>query len=168
MKNISLGEVIAIASKGHEKQKDRAGKAYILHSMRIMMAISTKFQNHPDVEKMMMVAILHDFIEDCEWTFEELLKVGVPLDVVNSVDAITKREGEEYSDYIIRVALNFFAREVKKEDLSDNMDLKRLKGIRDKDLVRTQKYSIAYAFLDEKISYDVFIRAITVLETTHV
>ena len=72
MKSAKLGKVIAIASNGHADQTDRAGKAYILHCMRIMMAISIKFQDHPDLEKLMMVAILHDLVEDTHWTLEML------------------------------------------------------------------------------------------------
>ena len=153
-KEISLGEVIAIASEGHKKQKDKAKKAYILHCMRIMTAISIKFADHPDVEKLMMVAICHDLVEDTDYTIEDLRKLGFPEDVLEGIDGITKRDGEFYLDYLIRVALNFYSREVKKEDLSDNMDLKRLKGVREKDLKRIQKYSIAYAFLDNKLSFD--------------
>ena len=61
---------------------------------------------------------------------------------------MTRREGEDYSQFIVRCGNNKDARVVKKEDLRDNSDITRLKGVRQKDLDRMVKYQKAYVYLE--------------------
>lgn len=137
-----LGKAISIAAQSHEKVCDKGGKAYILHPIRIMMRLRT------DDEELMQIAILHDVVEDDpSWTLEELLEAGFDPRVVNALECLTHRENESYGDYIKRVATNEDAIRVKIEDLRDNSDITRLKGISPKDIKRMEKYHRSFLFL---------------------
>jgi (p)ppGpp synthase/HD superfamily hydrolase len=138
-----LGRAIAIAAQVHAKQTDRGGKAYILHPIRVMMRLRT------DDEELMCIAILHDCVEDSngEVTVDSLRFDGFSERVVTGVETLSHREGESYEEYIRRIAVRRDLIKVKKEDLRDNGDITRLKGLRDKDFERMQKYHRAFAFL---------------------
>jgi (p)ppGpp synthase/HD superfamily hydrolase len=138
-----LGKAIALAAKVHETQKDRGGKAYILHPLRMMMRLRT------EDEELMAIAVLHDTVEDGDIDLQYLRTVGFSERVIAAVDALTKREGEDYDDFIRRAALNPDAKVVKREDLRDNSDITRLKGLRQKDFVRLEKYSRAFVYLSD-------------------
>jgi hypothetical protein len=69
--------------------------------------------------------------------------------VINGVDALTKRVGEDYDTFIRRCAMNPDARRVKREDIKDNSDVTRLKGLRQKDFERLEKYARAYTYLSD-------------------
>jgi len=98
-----------------------------------------------DTEK--IVAILHDVVEDTEWTFERLTQEGFPGEVIEALKCVTKREGEEYDDFVKRSAGNKIARMVKLADLEHNMDARRLSNVTEKDVERLKKYVRAWRFL---------------------
>ncbi|MDX8383134.1 MAG: GTP pyrophosphokinase [Ghiorsea sp.] len=137
----SLGRAIALASKVHANQTDKAGKAYILHPMRVMNSLQTN-----DVE-LMSIAILHDVVEDSEITLDDLGEMGFSFRVVQGVACMTKQECEPYEDFIKRAGANPDSRLVKLEDLRDNSDITRLKGIGKRDIERMEKYHRAFLFL---------------------
>src|SRR5436305_1493029 len=110
-----LENAIRIAVEAHRGQKDRAGKPYILHPLRVMHSVET------DDER--IVAVLHDVVEDTYWTLERLAQEGFPPHVLNALDCVTRREGEEYSDFVERTATNAIAIRVKLADLKDNSDI---------------------------------------------
>ena len=136
-----LGNAIAIAATCHVEQTDRGGKAYILHPLRMMMRLRT------DDEELMAIAVLHDCVEDCDITEDDLREAGMSERVIVGVLALTRIEDESYEDFIERCALNEDATRVKREDLRDNSDITRLKGLRAKDFKRLEKYSKAYVRL---------------------
>jgi (p)ppGpp synthase/HD superfamily hydrolase len=112
---ITLGRAIALAAEAHADELDRKiGDAYMLHVMRVTLAVTG--------EKERIVAALHDVVEHVEgWTFDRLHKSGVAEDIVRAVDALTRREGEDYLDFAKRAAANPLARPVKIADLTDNL-----------------------------------------------
>ena len=136
-----LGTAIAIAATCHRDQVDKSGKAYILHPLRMMMRLRTD-----DVE-LMAITILHDCMEDCFVTEQDLHEEGMTNRVVDGVIALTRQDGESYEDFIIRCGTNPDAVLVKLEDLRDNSDITRLKGLRQKDHDRIAKYHKAYIYL---------------------
>lgn len=138
-----LGTAISIAASGHRNQVDKGGNAYILHPIRMMMRLRT------DDDELMAIAILHDCKEDCGITDDMLREAGMTERVIDGVDALTKRDGESYDAFIKRCALNPDARLVKREDLRDNSDITRLKGLRQKDFERLEKYSRAFVYLSD-------------------
>ena len=138
-----LGKAIALAAKVHEEQTDKGGKPYILHPIRMMMRLRT------DDEELMAIAILHDVVEDSDVTLEDLYMMGFSVRIIAGVDALTKREGESYDDFIHRCAANPDSKLVKREDIKDNSDVTRLKGLTEKDFRRMEKYCKAYEYLKE-------------------
>ena len=136
----TLERAIEIAAKAHAGQVDKAGAPYVLHPLRMMLAVRT-----PEAR---MVAVLHDVVEDAEVTLEELRAEGFPAVVLEAVEALTSREGEDYEAFIRRVAPNPIAREVKLADLRDNSDLSRIADPTERDRERVRKYQRAIRFLE--------------------
>lgn len=140
---IILDRAKEIAKAAHEGQVDKAGKPYIEHPMRVMKMGKT-------VEEK-ITGVLHDVVEDSEWTFEMLEKEGIPKDVMDALRCVTKlSEDEDYDHFIARVKTNPLAIKVKLNDLKDNMDITRLDQVTEKDLARLNKYIRAYKQLTAK------------------
>lgn len=139
---IILDRAKTIATSAHEGQVDKAGKPYIEHPMRVMNMGKT-------VEEK-IAGVLHDVVEDSDWTFEMLEKEGIPKDVMDALRCVTKlSEEEDYDHFIERVKTNPLALKVKLNDLKDNMDITRLGEVTEKDLARLNKYIRAYRQLTE-------------------
>ena len=139
---IILDRAKAIATSVHEGQVDKAGKPYIEHPMRVMNMGKT-------VEEK-IAGVLHEVVEDSDWTFEMLEKEGIPKDVMDALRCVTKlSEDEDYDHFIERVKTNPLAVKVKLNDLKDNMDITRLGEVTEKDLARLNKYIRAYRQLTE-------------------
>lgn len=132
----TLERAIMIAVQAHEGQRDKAGVPYILHPFRLMVQMSS--------EVAMIAAVLHDVVEDTDWTLARLRTEGFSEEVVRAVDALTRREGESYEEFVRRVGENPVARRVKLADLEDNMDVRRLSRLDEKDLERLKKYHQAW------------------------
>ena len=131
-----LDKAITIAIKAHDGQTDINGQPYIGHPFRVMNAGQTLPEK--------IVGILHDVVEDSPWTIEDLENEGFCPSVLNGVDAMTKRDDETYETYLSRVKTNPLAVRVKLNDLTDNMDIRRLNELTDKDITRMRKYLNAY------------------------
>jgi len=123
---------LEIALKAYSGQKDKAGKTYILHPLRLMAKMET--------EEEMSVALLHDVIEDSNLTAQDLLNNGIPSNIVNAVQVLTKLSGESYENFIERVLENKLASKIKKADIEDNINILRLNSINNQDLERIAKY----------------------------
>lgn len=132
---------LEFALRAYTGQKDKAGETYILHPLRIMAKM--------EGAKEKAVALLHDVIEDSEITARQLLESGIPEDVVDAVEALTKRDGESYEAFLLRVKANLLATKVKIADIEDNINVLRLKSLEGKDLERVAKYHKAWRFLRE-------------------
>ena len=132
-----IEDAIAFAAQKHRGQKDKAGKPYFLHPLRVMLSLTT------DEER--RVAVLHDVMEDCGVTRRELADLGYPEHEIRAIEALTKRDDEhgDYEKFIDRVAKNSLAARVKLADLKDNMDLTRLENVTAADRARLAKYERA-------------------------
>ncbi|MBQ7607260.1 MAG: hypothetical protein IJU76_04760, partial [Desulfovibrionaceae bacterium] len=62
--------------------------------------------------KAVVVALLHDVLEDTEVTQEELAKV-FPPEIIDAIFALTRQAGEDYESFIYRCATNRLSRKVK-------------------------------------------------------
>ena len=136
-----LERAIGIAVKAHRGQTDRYGAPYILHPLRVMNRLDSP------VEK--IVGILHDVVEDTDWTFQDLAEAGFTERVIEALKCVTKKEGEDYHDFVVRSASDPLARKVKIADLEDNMDLRRAPEASPKDTERFAKYLKAWHFLHQ-------------------
>lgn len=135
----TLEDAISIAALAHKGQFDKAGSPYLFHPLRMMMQMKS--------ETAMMVAILHDVVEDTTWTLEQLREKGFSEDVLIAIDCVTARNGESYEEFIKRVETNPIACEVKIADLEDNMNIPRINELRPKDLERLERYHKSWKLL---------------------
>ena len=131
---------LRIAIRAHEGQKDKSGREYIMHPIRVAERCKDP--------RAKIVALLHDTIEDTGVTPDYLHSQGFPDEIIEGVLSVTKREGESYEDFVRRAALNPLGREVKRADLEDNMDIRRLETISDDDVTRLRKYLKAWHYLN--------------------
>ena len=132
----TLERAIAIAATAHAGQKDRSGAPYILHPIRLMMGVESMESK--------IVAVLHDVVEDTDWTFERLRAEGFTDSVLTALDCVTRRETETYEEFVERSRVNPIARPVKLADLEDNMNVRRLDALKEKDLARLERYHRAW------------------------
>ena len=132
-----LNKAVSIAIKAHKDQSDKYGMPYLGHVIRVMSMGRT------DEEK--ICGVLHDVVEDSDITIDDLRKEGFGEDIVQAIDRLTKREpDEDYESFIDRIADNPLAVNVKLNDLADNMDIRRLNTVTEKDAQRLSKYLRAY------------------------
>lgn len=154
-----LAQMIALAADAHSNQFDKSGKPYILHTLKVMHYLKT------DDTELQCIAVGHDLIEDCsDWlrtlpkyehwfssdkatqmhwrTF--LLNEGFTERIINGIFSLTKIPGESYEEYKNKVKSNPDAVKVKMADLRHNLDIRRLKGITEKDIERIRKYHEFY------------------------
>jgi len=116
-----------VAVRAHMDQTDKAGHAYIGHPSRVAAYLATSHGPQPAAPPEVVAAgWLHDVVEDTTTTLEDLLKMGIPADVVAIVDAVTRRPGETLAEYAIRIATSPSAVMVKRADLRDNADGRRM------------------------------------------
>ena len=133
----ALNRAIEIATKAHEGATDKYKAPYINHVTRVM--------NMGETDNEKIVGVLHDVIEDTHWTFEDLEKEGFSNEVIDALKYITKTsEDEDYAEFITRVKINPLAVKVKLNDLTDNLDIKRMPLVLESDLKRLNKYLKAY------------------------
>lgn len=135
----TVEDAVFIAARAHRGQKDKAGAPYLLHPLRLMLRM--------DTEAAMTAAVLHDVVEDTEWTLERLREAGFSEEVLEAVDCLTHREGESYRQFVERVRTNPIARQVKIADLEDNMNVRRMNQLGPKELERLEKYHRAWRVL---------------------
>ena len=104
-----------------------------------------------------IVGVLHDVVEDSAWTFEQLESEGFSHEVIEALRCVTKlSETEPYDKFIARIKHNPLAVAVKLNDLTDNMDIRRLPYLSDKDVKRLKKYLKAYKQLTGIPTYSVY------------
>jgi len=140
-----LGKMLLLATNGHADQFDRGGQPYILHPLKVMHYLKT------DDEELQCIALGHDIIEDTKITYKELNDAGISVRVINGIHALTKLPGETYDEYKSRVMNNEDAMRVKLCDLRHNTDIRRLKGVTEKDLERIAKYQRFYLEIQSKL-----------------
>ena len=132
----TLEDAIALAVESHRGQTEKAGQPYVLHVLRVMFRCNTEAER--------IVAVLHDVVEDTGRSFDDLRRLGYSEEILAALDCVTKRDGENYEQFVERAAQNPVARRVKLADLEDNMDLRRLPSVGQKDLERLDRYVRAW------------------------
>jgi (p)ppGpp synthase/HD superfamily hydrolase len=129
-----LGKMLVLATNAHAGQFDRGGNPYILHPLKVMHYLKT------DDEELMCMALGHDVVEDTSVTFKDLREAGMSERVIEGIRSLTKMPGQTYDEYKEVVFANKDAMRVKMADLRHNTDVRRLKGVSEKDIARMAKY----------------------------
>ena len=140
-----LGECIKLMVNAHASQFDRGGKPYCLHPLKVMHYLKS------DDEELQCMALLHDVIEDTDTSYQDLIAIGCTERVIAGVKALTKQPGQTYEEYKAAVMANPDAMRVKMADLRHNSDIRRLKGVTEKDIARMAKYNQFYMEIYSKL-----------------
>lgn len=130
-----LERAIELAVRAHAGETDKAGETYIRHPLRVMEAMETETKR--------VVAVLHDVVEDTSYSLGDIDE-RFDTEIRDAVDALTKRNGEEYMEFIERAAADPIARQVKLVDVEDNMDLTRLDELEDGVFQKQRTYHRAW------------------------
>ena len=134
-------DAVAIAARAHGAQRDRSGILELAHAVEVASALGVGASTDE-----LAAAVLHDVIEDTDWTAEDLARAGVPpvvIEAVVHVSRIEEPEKETYRAFIARTAAadgeaGRIARRVKLADVLTNME--RIRSLPEGDGMRRQRY----------------------------
>ncbi len=140
-----LSKMLLLATAKHDGQFDKGGNPYILHPLRVMYQLKT------DDEELNCIALGHDLVEDTDVTYSSLRELGFTERVLEGIRGMTKVPGEDYDEAMKRITSNKDSILVKLQDLRHNSDIRRLKGVTDKDVKRIAKYHQMYLTLKELV-----------------
>ena len=134
-------KALKVCFEAHKDQVDKSGAPYVFHPFHLAEQMKD--------EKTTIVALLHDVIEDTEYTFEDLRNMGFDNEVIEALMLMTHSTDVPYMDYVAKIKHNPIAKAVKLADLQHNSDLSRLDVVDEKALKRKEKYSEAISLLTE-------------------
>lgn len=109
----TIERAAALAAEAHHGQK-YGEQDYIVHPADVADRVQA---NGPHA---VMAAWLHDVVEDTDLTLDDLRAEGFPADVVDAVDAVTRRPGETYMQFVRRAARHPLGRIIKLADNASN------------------------------------------------
>jgi (p)ppGpp synthase/HD superfamily hydrolase len=143
-----------VAVRAHQEQTDKAGHSYVGHPSRVAAYLATAHGPQPAAAPEVVAAgWLHDVVEDTPMTLDDLARMGIPPEVVTIVDAVTKRPGETPAEYATRIAAHPGAVLVKRADLHDNVDGRRMAALDHTTRARlTLKYHQFARMLDQAVA----------------
>lgn len=125
----------------HKDQKDKSGLPYVHHPFHLAEQM--------DTEEATIVALLHDVVEDTDYTLADLEELGFGPDVMEALSLLTHDDGVDYMEYVSAIKENPLAKKVKLADLEHNSDLTRLNVVDEKALKRRETYLEARKLLEE-------------------
>ena len=144
-KGTMLAQMLHLTTTAHHGQYDRGGNPYILHPLKVMHYLKS------NDEELMCMALGHDVIEDTSVTYKDLRDAGMTERVIVGIRALTKQPGQTYEEYKEGVFASEDAMRVKMADLRHNTDIRRLKGVTEKDIARMAKYHTFYMEIRAKL-----------------
>lgn len=111
-------KAMQICYKAHEGQFDKGGVPYVFHPIHVAEQM--------DTEEEICVALLHDILEDTNYSVDDLVSEGFSKSMIDAIECITRPKGMDYLEYIDIVKTNKLAVKVKLADLEHNNDEKRM------------------------------------------
>lgn len=132
-------KALKLCFEAHKNQVDKTGLPYVFHPFHLAEQM--------DNEIATVCALLHDIVEDTEYTFEDLKNMGFPNEVIEVLKLLTHEENVPYMDYVKALSINPIAKAVKIADLMHNSDTSRLDVVDEWALKREEKYKKALEFL---------------------
>jgi (p)ppGpp synthase/HD superfamily hydrolase len=124
----------------HKEQTDKSGMPYVFHPFHLAEQMQDEVTT--------IVALLHDVVEDTDYTLSDLSDMGFSKDVLDALALLTHDDSVPYMDYVALIKDNLVAKAVKIADLKHNSDLTRLDIVDQKALQRAEKYKKAIALLE--------------------
>lgn len=132
-------KALRLCFDAHKEQVDKSGMPYVFHPFHVAEQMKT--------EETVIVALLHDVVEDTDYTISDLKEMGFPEPVTAALTLLTHKDGVPYMDYVTAIKSDPIASAVKLADLRHNSDLSRLDAVDDKAIQRVGKYKKAIALL---------------------
>lgn len=132
---------LKLCFEAHKEQIDKSGLPYVFHPFHLAEQMKD--------EQTTIVALLHDVVEDTDYTLEDLKKMGFDKEVIDAIELMTHEVGVPYMEYVARIKPNPIAKAVKLADLAHNSDLSRLDNVDEKALARNEKYAEAIQLLTD-------------------
>ena len=132
-------KALKLCFEAHKNQVDKSGMPYVFHPFHVAEQMTD--------EATTIVALLHDVVEDTDYTLEDLAAEGFGKDILEAVALMTHEDDVPYLDYVAKLKDNPIARVVKLADLAHNSDLSRIGEIDDETRERLEKYQKAIALL---------------------
>ena len=132
-------KALKLCFTAHRDQVDKTDLPYVFHPFHLAEQMTDELST--------VCALLHDVVEDTEYTLEDLSKMGFPTEVIEVLSLLTHDDSVPYMDYVKKLSSNPTARQVKLADLRHNSDLTRLDTIDDYALRRNEKYMAAIELL---------------------
>ena len=133
-------KALKLCFQAHKDQVDKSGMPYVFHPFHLAEQMTT--------EETTIVALLHDLVEDTDYTLADLTAMGFDRTVTDAIALMTHAADTDYMDYVRAIKENPIAKAVKLADLRHNSDLTRLDVIDEKALQRKAKYAAAIALLE--------------------
>ena len=130
---------LKLSFEAHKNQVDKTGVPYVFHPFHLAEQMTDEIST--------VCALLHDVIEDTEYTFEDIQKMGFPQEVIDVLKLLTHEKSVPYMEYVEKIKENSIAKQVKLADLKHNSDLTRMDVIDENALQRTKKYRQAIELL---------------------
>lgn len=131
---------LKLCFEAHKDQIDKSGMPYVFHPFHLAEQMAD--------ENTTIVALLHDVIEDTEYTLDDLRKFGFAEDVLSAISLMTHADDVPYMEYVVKIKTNPIAKAVKLADLKHNSDMSRLDQITQTDEERAKKYKQAIELLE--------------------
>ena len=131
---------LKLCFEAHKDQIDKSGMPYVFHPFHLAEQMAD--------ENTTIVALLHDVIEDTEYTLDDLRKFGFAEDVLSAISLMTHADDVPYMEYVVKIKTNPIAKAVKLADLKHNSDMSRLDRITQIDEERAKKYMQAIELLE--------------------
>lgn len=141
-KDETIRKTVCFIFEAHEGQRDKAGVPYVFHPLHVASAVGKD-------RDCILTALLHDVLEDTDYTQEDLKGLGISDQVLEALALLTHDPQTSYLEYIQRLKDNPICAAVKKADLEHNMDLGRLNQVTTEDKQRAAKYREAYQNLTD-------------------
>ena len=132
-------KALKLCFEAHKDQTDKTGLPYVFHPFHLAEQMTDEYTT--------VTALLHDVVEDTDYTLNDLKEMGYPDEVIQALSLLTHDDGSEYMDYVKRLKNNSIARAVKLADLKHNSDLSRYDTIDNQAIKRTVKYQQAIEIL---------------------
>ena len=132
-------KALKLCFEAHKSQVDKTNMPYVFHPFHLAEQM--------DDEISTVCALLHDVVEDTDITFDNLLEMGFPIEVVDIIKLLTHDKVVPYMDYVKRISCNKIATKVKIADLMHNSDLTRMDNVDEWALKRNEKYKQALRLL---------------------
>ena len=115
---ITAIEADLLAQRAHRDDRNRAGLLFIDHVRRV----AAQLRDDPDVYAV-PAALLHDSVEHGSITWADLRDAGADDRLLEVVDALTERAGEQEEDYFARCVADPLALRIKRADILDKFDV---------------------------------------------